>query len=212
MCALRPPRCRISLARLPWLHRSREHGIREHATIRFSDVDHSQRPMATLPILRYPDPRLRTKAKPVASVDGAVTRLIDNLLETMYAENGIGLAATQVNIHKRVLVVDVSERRNEPLAFVNPVIEATAGEQQRDEGCLSVPGFAATVKRAESIRVSATNRAGKPFELEAEGLLALCIQHECDHLEGKLFVDYLSRLKRQRIESKLRKQARADKA
>ena len=170
------------------------------------------RPMATLPILRYPDPRLRTKAKPVASVDGAITRLIDNLLETMYAENGIGLAATQVNVHKRVLVVDVSERRNEPLAFVNPVIEATAGEQQRDEGCLSVPGFVATVKRAESIRVSATNRAGKPFELEAEGLLALCIQHECDHLEGKLFVDYLSRLKRQRIESKLRKQARADKA
>ena len=211
MCALRPPRCRISLARLPWLHRSREHGFREHATIRFSDVDHSQRPMATLPILRYPDPRLRTKAKPVASVDGAITRLIDNLLETMYAENGIGLAATQVNVHKRVLVVDVSERRNEPLAFVNPVIEATAGEQQRDEGCLSVPGFVATVKRAESIRVSATNRAGKPFELEAEGLLALCIQHECDHLEGKLFVDYLSRLKRQRIESKLRKQARADK-
>ena len=168
--------------------------------------------MATLPILRYPDPRLRTKAKPVASVDGTVTRLIDNLLETMYAENGIGLAATQVNVHKRVLVVDVSERRNEPLAFVNPVIEATAGEQQRDEGCLSVPGFVAAVKRAESIRVSAANRAGEPFELEADGLLALCIQHECDHLEGKLFVDYLSRLKRQRIESKLRKQARADKA
>lgn len=186
--------------------------MREHATIRLSDVDHSLAPMATLPILRYPDPRLRTKAKQVASVDGAITRLIDNLLETMYAENGIGLAATQVNVHKRVLVVDVSERRNEPLAFVNPVIEATAGEQQRDEGCLSVPGFVATVKRAESMRVSATNRAGKPFELEAEGLLALCIQHECDHLEGKLFVDYLSRLKRQRIESKLRKQARADKA
>ena len=167
--------------------------------------------MAALPILRYPDPRLRTKAKQVAAVDGAVVRLIDNLLETMYAASGIGLAATQVNVHKRVLVVDVSEQRNEPLAFVNPVIEVAAGVQERDEGCLSVPGFVASVKRAENIRVSAINRAGKPFELQAEGLLALCIQHECDHLDGKLFVDYLSRLKRQRIENKLRKQARADK-
>ena len=161
--------------------------------------------MAVLPILHYPDRRLRTKAAPVATVDDATRRLIDDLLDTMYAANGIGLAATQVNVHKRVLVVDVSARRNEPHAFVNPCIEFTDGLQESDEGCLSVPGVFAPVERAECIRVGATNRNGKPFELEAEALLALCIQHECDHLQGKLFVDYLSRLKRQRIKSKLRK-------
>ena len=168
--------------------------------------------MAMLPILHYPDPRLRTKAKPVEVVDESVRTLIDNLLETMYAAAGIGLAATQVNVHRRVLVVDVSEQRDEPRAFVNPVIEQADGEQERDEGCLSVPGFFESVKRAERIRVSALNANGERFALEAEGLLAVCIQHERDHLDGKLFVDYLSNLKRQRIKSKLRKQALGDKA
>ena len=166
--------------------------------------------MATLPILCYPDPRLRTKAVPVPVVDETIVRLVDDLLETMYAAPGIGLAATQVNVHKRVLVVDVSEQRDQPLAFVNPVIELAEGEQERDEGCLSVPGFFEPVTRAEHIRVQALNRDGEPFALEAEGLLAVCIQHECDHLEGKLFVDYISKLKRGRIRSKLRKQERRE--
>lgn len=167
--------------------------------------------MATLPILHYPDPRLRTKARPVDVVDDSVRTLIENLLETMYAASGIGLAATQVNVHQRVLVVDVSERRDQPKAFVNPVIEQAEGEQERDEGCLSVPGFFEAVKRAERIRVSALNADGERFALEAEGMLAVCIQHECDHLDGKLFVDYLSNLKRQRIKTKLRKQAQGSK-
>ena len=166
--------------------------------------------MATLPILCYPDPRLRTKAVPVPAVDETIARLVDDLFETMYAAPGIGLAATQVNVHKRVLVVDVSEGRDQPLAFVNPVIELAEGEQERDEGCLSVPGFYEPVTRAEHIRVQALNRDGEPFALEAEGLLAVCIQHECDHLEGKLFVDYISKLKRGRIRSKLRKQERRE--
>ena len=168
--------------------------------------------MAMLPILHYPDPRLRTKAKPVEVVDDTVRTLIDDLLETMYEAAGIGLAATQVNVHRRVLVVDVSEHRDEPRVFVNPVIEQAEGEQERDEGCLSVPGFFESVKRAERIRVNALNADGEPFALEAEGLLAVCIQHECDHLDGKLFVDYISNLKRQRIKSKLRKQAQGNKA
>ena len=164
--------------------------------------------MATLPVLCFPDPRLRTKAKPVEVVDDAIRQLIDDLLETMYEAPGIGLAATQVNVHRRVLVVDVSEKHNEPHAFVNPVIEFAEGKQERDEGCLSVPGFYEPVERAEKIRVAALDRKGKPFTLEAEDLLAVCIQHECDHLEGKLFVDYLSNLKRQRIKKKLLKQSR----
>ena len=161
--------------------------------------------MAILPVLHYPDPRLRTKAKPVAAVDDSIRRLIDDLLETMYEAPGIGLAATQVDVHKRVLVVDVSEARDEPHAFVNPVIEVAEGKQEREEGCLSVPGFYEVVERADHIRVAALDRDGKPFTMEAEDLLAVCIQHECDHLDGKLFVDYLSSLKRQRIKSKLRK-------
>ena len=166
--------------------------------------------MALLPILCYPDPRLRTKAAPVPAVDETIVRLVDDLLETMYAAPGIGLAATQVNVHKRVLVVDVSEPRDQPLAFVNPVIESAEGMQERDEGCLSVPGFYEPVQRAERIRVHALNQRGEPFTLEAEDLLAVCIQHECDHLDGKLFVDYISKLKRGRIRSKLRKQARRE--
>ena len=165
--------------------------------------------MALLPILRYPDPRLRTKASAVGAVDESIRQLIDDLTETMYAAPGIGLAATQVDVHKRVLVVDVSERRNHPLAFVNPVIDSAEGMQELDEGCLSVPGFFESVQRANHIRVIAMNRDGERFELEADGILSVCIQHECDHLDGKLFVDYISSLKRRRIKNKLRKLARA---
>ena len=161
--------------------------------------------MALLPVLHYPDPRLRTKAKPVAVVDDGIRGLIDDLLETMYAAPGVGLAATQVNVHKRVLVVDVSDSKDKPYAFVNPVIEVAEGKQDREEGCLSVPGFFETVERAEHIRVAALDRDGNPFTLDAEGLLAVCIQHECDHLDGKLFVDYLSSVKRQRIRKRLGK-------
>lgn len=162
--------------------------------------------MAQLPILCYPDPRLRTKAVPVARVDAKVAHLIDDMFETMYAAPGIGLAATQVNVHKRVLVIDVSAERNAPLAFVNPVIEEAEGKAEHEEGCLSVPGFYETVERASHIRVSALGQDGKPFTMTASELLAVCIQHECDHLDGKLFVDYLSNLKRQRIKAKLRKE------
>lgn len=172
-----------------------------------TELNPRQLPMTALPVLCYPDPRLRTKAAPVADVDDRIRRLIDDMLETMYAAPGIGLAATQVNVHKRVVVLDVSEQHNEPLVFVNPIIEHAEGSQRSDEGCLSVPGFYEPVQRASHIRVAALNRDGEPFELEAEELLAVCIQHECDHLDGKLFVDYLSGLKRQRIKSKLRKQA-----
>ena len=162
--------------------------------------------MAKLAILCYPDSRLRTKAVPVAAVDGATRRLIDDMFETMYAAPGIGLAATQVNVHKRVLVIDVSEGRDTPLAFVNPVIELAEGRAEHEEGCLSVPGFYETVERASEVRVSALGRDGRPFTMTATGLLAVCVQHECDHLDGKLFVDYLSSLKRQRIKTKLRKE------
>lgn len=162
--------------------------------------------MALRRVLHYPDSRLRTQAKPVEAVDDDIRRLIDDLLETMYDAPGIGLAATQVNVHKRVLVVDVSENHDKPHAFVNPVIDFAEGTQEREEGCLSVPGFYEPVERAEHIRVAALDREGKAFTLEAEGLLAVCIQHECDHLDGKLFVDYLSSLKRQRIKKRLLKQ------
>lgn len=168
-----------------------------------------RRPMAKLPILTFPDPRLRTRARPVERVDDRVRRLVDDMFETMYAAPGIGLAASQVNVHRRVIVIDASPEKDQPLALINPVIDLTEGVQQRDEGCLSVPGFFETVKRAQRIRVRALDRQGRPFEQEAEGLLALCIQHECDHLEGKLFVDYLSNLKRQRIRKKLAKLPRA---
>lgn len=164
--------------------------------------------MALLDILEYPDPRLRTVARPVERVDDDVRRLIDAMFETMYAAPGIGLAATQVNVHRRIIVVDVSENRDQPHAFINPAV-ATLGERvESQEGCLSVPGFYEPVYRAERIRVAALDRNGEPFELEADGLLAVCIQHECDHLEGKLFVDYLSNLKRSRIRRKLEKQHR----
>ncbi|EAR22385.1 peptide deformylase [Nitrococcus mobilis] len=164
--------------------------------------------MAILDILHYPDPQLRIRAQPVEKVTDEVRRLVDDLFETMYDAPGIGLAATQVNIHWRVLVVDITEAKNEPLAFINPQILERKGEEEMQEGCLSVPGYFDTVRRAEWVKVHAQDRSGEPFELETDGLLAVCIQHEIDHLEGKLFVDYLSELKRKRLRKKLEKQAR----
>ena len=162
--------------------------------------------MALLQILEFPDPRLRNRAQPVAQVDAALRTLIDDMFETMYAAPGIGLAATQVNVAKRVLVIDLSERRNEPLALINPEILQRAGVEETEEGCLSVPGYFDKVTRAEQIRVRALDRDGKQIEFDAVGLLAVCIQHEIDHLDGKLFVDYLSELKRTRIRKKLEKE------
>jgi len=162
--------------------------------------------MAVLEILEFPDPRLRTKAKPVAQVTDDTRRLIDDMLDTMYDAPGIGLAATQVNVHQRLLVIDVSEERNQPLVFINPeitVLDPDLGAY--DEGCLSVPGFYETVSRPNRVKVTALDRDGKSFTRELDGLLAICLQHEVDHLEGKLFVDYLSPLKRQRIRKKLEK-------
>jgi peptide deformylase len=164
--------------------------------------------MAILEVLRFPDERLRTVAKTVDTVDESVTRLIADMFDTMKEENGIGLAATQVNVHKRVVVMDVSEQQDMPLVFINPEITKMDGTTISEEGCLSVPNNYAKVERAESITVSALDKDGKPFTMDAEGLLAICIQHELDHLKGKLFVDYLSPLKRQRIQKKLEKEAR----
>jgi peptide deformylase len=164
--------------------------------------------MAILDILHFPDARLRNKAKPVVKVDDSVRQLVDDMFETMYDAPGIGLAAIQVNQPRRVIVVDTSEDRSQPLALINPEILERHGEEEMDEGCLSVPGIYETVKRAESIRVRALNRDGETVEMDVDGLLAVCIQHEIDHLDGKLFVDYLSNLKRQRIRKKLEKEAR----
>ncbi len=164
--------------------------------------------MAKLDILTFPDSRLRKKALPVDRVDDAIRRLIDDMLETMYAAPGIGLAATQVNVQRRVVVIDTSEHHDTPLCLINPRILALEGKEQMDEGCLSVPGFFETVTRAERVSVAALDRDGEPFTLDADGLLAVCIQHEIDHLDGKLFVDYLSMLKRQRIRRKLEKEQR----
>jgi peptide deformylase len=164
--------------------------------------------MAILDILHFPDTRLRNVAKPVEAVDDSVRRLIDDMFETMYDAPGIGLAAIQVNEPRRVIVIDTSEDRSQPLALVNPEIVEKQGVEEMDEGCLSVPGVYETVQRAESIRVRALDRDGQAFEMDADGLLAVCIQHEIDHLDGKLFVDYLSNLKRQRIRKKLEKEAR----
>ena len=161
--------------------------------------------MALLEILEFPDPRLRTRAKPVENVDGKLVQLIDDMLETMYAAPGIGLAASQVNVHQRLIVIDVSDESNQPHVLVNPTILARDGEIETAEGCLSIPGFYEPVTRSEQIQVEAIGRDGEPYTLEAEGLLAVCIQHEMDHLEGKLFVDYLSNTKRQIIRKKLLK-------
>jgi len=161
--------------------------------------------MALLQILEYPDTRLRTVALPVAEVNDEIRQLIDDMFETMYMAPGIGLAASQVDFHHRVLVIDISEDKSEPLCFINPEIIEATGTVSRDEGCLSVPDVYESVERAERIRVKALDRNGKEFELEADELLAVCIQHEIDHLDGKLFVDYISPLKRQRLKKKLSK-------
>jgi peptide deformylase len=167
--------------------------------------------MAILEILEFPDPRLRTRAQPIGVVDAAVRQIIDDMFTTMYAAPGIGLAAPQVNFHKRLLVIDISEERNAPLVFINPQIIAREGEQEVEECCLSVPGIFDKVRRAEKITVRALDRDGKSFELTADELLAVCIQHEMDHLDGKLFVDYLSELKRTRIRGKLEKERKEQK-
>ena len=167
--------------------------------------------MTMLTILEFPDPRLRNVAKPVEVVDDDIRRLVDDLFETMYEAPGIGLAATQVNVAKRVLVMDISENKDQPLCLINPEILSKDGEEQMEEGCLSVPGFYEMVTRAEHVIVRALDRDGKSIEFEANGLVAVCVQHEIDHLDGKLFVDYLSVLKRQRIRKKLEKQHRIGK-
>lgn len=164
--------------------------------------------MAILDILHYPDKRLRTVAKPVETVDDTIRKLVDDMFETMYEAPGIGLAATQVNVHQQVIVIDLSEEKNQPLCLINPEIIAEEGTESCDEGCLSVPDIYETVERAEKVSIKALDQNGDEFTLAADGLLAVCIQHEIDHLKGKLFVDYLSSLKLQRIKKRLLKSQR----
>lgn len=164
--------------------------------------------MSVLQVLQYPDDRLRIVAKPVKEVNTDIQRIVDDMFETMYAEEGIGLAATQVDIHQRIIVIDVSEQRDQRLVLINPEMLDKCGETGIEEGCLSIPEQRALVPRSEKVKVRALDREGNSFELEADGLLAICIQHEMDHLVGKLFIDYLSPMKRQRIRQKLEKMAR----
>ena len=164
--------------------------------------------MPTLDILQYPDPRLRTEARPVAEVDDRIRRLAEDMLETMYEAPGIGLAATQVDVHERLVVIDVSDDRDQPLVLVNPEITESAGSARGQEGCLSVPGYQDMVERAEWVRVRALDGNGEALEFDADGLLAVCVQHEIDHLNGKLFLDHLSELKRKRAHRKVTKQLR----
>ncbi len=165
--------------------------------------------MTILNVISFPDPRLRTKAAPVAAVDAAIDQLVGDMLETLYQAPGIGLAATQVNVHKRVIVIDISKDGDDPLVLINPQLEVSGELLETQEGCLSVPGFYEPVTRREHTHVQALDRQGKPFAMDVDGLLSVCIQHECDHLQGKLFVDYLSSLKRSRIQKKLLKSRRA---
>jgi peptide deformylase len=164
--------------------------------------------MAQLTVLEFPDPRLRTRAEPVRVFDAALARLIDDMFATMYAAPGIGLAATQVDVHRQLIVIDVSKDANEPQVFINPEILSREGSTVMEEGCLSVPGIYDDVERAERVRIRALDRDGVAFERDLDGLLAVCVQHEMDHLSGRLFVDYLSELKRQRIRKKLDKERR----
>lgn len=166
--------------------------------------------MAILPVLRFPDERLRKIAKPVENITAETQKIIDDMIKTMYAEEGIGLAATQVNIHQRIIVIDVSENRDHVYVIINPEVICKNGETGIEEGCLSVPDSRGFVARAETISIKALNRHGEKYEIEADGLLAICIQHEMDHLMGTLFVDYLSPLKRQRIEQKMKKMNRIE--
>ncbi|SCB92890.1 peptide deformylase [Gilliamella intestini] len=166
--------------------------------------------MAILPVLRFPDERLRKVAKPVTKFTPELQTIIDNMIETMYDENGIGLAATQVNVHEQIIVIDVSEDKSQVYVIINPEVISQEGETGIEEGCLSVPDCRGFVPRAEKIKIKALDRHGNPYEIDADELLAICIQHEMDHLKGKLFVDYLSPLKRQRIEQKMKKLAREE--
>jgi len=166
--------------------------------------------MPLLDILKFPDERLRTKAKPVDAVTDETRQLVDDMFETMYEAPGIGLAATQINVHQRIVVIDISREKDEPLCLINPVILAKEGIEHHEEGCLSVPGIYENVERADRIKVEALNREGEKVKFDADELLAVCIQHEIDHLDGKLFVDYLSAMKRNRIKKKLEKQLKAD--
>ncbi len=166
--------------------------------------------MAILEILHYPDKRLRTVAKPVEKVDASIKKLVDDMFETMYLAPGIGLAATQVNVHQQVIVIDISEEKNQPLCLINPQIIAEEGTESCDEGCLSVPDIYETVERSEKVTVKALDQNGDEYTLQADELLAVCIQHEMDHLKGKLFVDYLSPLKQQRIKKRLLKHHREE--
>ncbi|EOB1206885.1 peptide deformylase [Photobacterium damselae] len=166
--------------------------------------------MSLLPILTFPDDRLRTIAQPVDKVDAEIQQIVDDMLETMYHEEGVGLAATQVNIHRRIVVIDTSSTRDQPMVLINPEITATSGDDGIEEGCLSVPGSRAYIPRAAEVSVTALDRDGQSYRFEADGLLAICVQHELDHLNGKLFVDYLSPLKRQRIKQKLEKLQRSN--
>jgi peptide deformylase len=164
--------------------------------------------MARLEVLHFPDPRLRKQAVPVKSVDDNIRKLAADMLETMYDENGVGLAATQVNVQQRVVVIDLSADRNQPLVLINPEIVEQEGREQSQEGCLSVPGYFDTVERATKVRYRYQSLEGKPVEADADGLMAICVQHEIDHLNGRLFIDYLSNLKRERIRKKIEKQER----
>ena len=168
--------------------------------------------MSILTILEFPDERLRKKAEKVETVDAAIGKMVDDMLETMYHAKGVGLAATQVNVQKRIVVIDVSEEKNQPLCMINTEIVAKECVEESEEGCLSVPGFFEKVRRADRITVKALDKTGQPIQFDADDLLAVCIQHELDHLEGKLFVDYLSPLKRQRIKKKLEKIHRLESA
>jgi len=161
--------------------------------------------LSILTVLEFPDKRLRTKAKKVTVFDEKISVLVDDMFETMYDFKGVGLAATQIDVHQRVIVIDVSEEKDEPLCLINPEIVETQGTEDSEEGCLSVPGFFEMVTRAEKVKIKALDKQGKPFELEADDLLSVCIQHEIDHLDGKLFVDYISAFKRNRIKAKLDK-------
>jgi len=166
--------------------------------------------MSRLPVLHFPDPRLRKRATAIESIDDEIRQLAQDMLETMYAEGGIGLAATQVNVQLRLIVIDLSEHKNSPLILINPEILSTDGSEEMQEGCLSVPGFYETIERAETIDYQFQSPDGAHKKAQADGLLAVCIQHEIDHLDGKLFIDYLSPLKRQRLQKKIEKQARLD--
>ncbi len=166
--------------------------------------------MSILPVLEFPDPRLRNVASPVKQVNNKIKSMVDDMFETMYDAHGVGLAATQVDIQLQLIVIDVSEEKNDPLCLINPEIISESGREESDEGCLSVPGIFEPIQRAEVIRVKALNKEGDVFEMDADGLLAVCIQHEMDHLLGKLFVDYLSPLKRNRIKKKMQKQHKRD--